>query len=40
MSRYEDLQQYVKEFTEQLERDSLLRRDKIVTNALKDKTNE
>lgn len=40
MSSYRDLLEYAKEFSEQLERDRLLKRDKIVANALKDKTNE
>ena len=40
MSSYEDLLEYAKEFSAQLERDRLLIRDKIVANALKDTTNE
>jgi hypothetical protein len=40
MSSYEDLQEYAKEFSAQLERDRLLQRDKIIAKALKDKTNE
>ena len=40
MSSYEYLLEYAKEFSAQLERDRLLQRDKIVSNALKDKKNE
>ena len=40
MSSYEDLHEYAKEFSAQLERDRLLQRDKIVANALKETTNE
>tara|TARA_R110000822_G_scaffold254802_2_gene380978 strand:+ start:194 stop:316 length:123 start_codon:yes stop_codon:yes gene_type:complete len=40
MSKYDDLQEYAKDFSAQLERDRLLKRDKIIENALKDKTNE
>ena len=40
MSKYDDLQEYAKDFSAQLERDRLLQRDKIIENALKDKKNE